>query len=182
MTRDLHDAALRDIGLATLERAVVDEATHDVAMKDAEKRTHAPTLHGYHDVSMSFSIGYAVLAGIVVIAIDTAVTLLFAVRAWTAELARQNIEPNPLTPPYYTLVNLTGGIALTWLYGQLAIARGPGAKTALLASLLLWGISRIYGGGHVVMRQMPFRIFAIMSTGLGLGYVTAGQLIAHLSA
>jgi hypothetical protein len=29
------------------------------------------------------------------------------------------------------------------------------------------------------MRQMPWRLFAIMSSGLGLGYVLAGQFIAQ---
>jgi hypothetical protein len=127
-----------------------------------------------------FSIWRAAVAGVVVTAVDVACTLLFAVRAWNAELARQGLEPSPLTPPYYVIANLIGGVLLTWLYGQLSVSIGPGASTALVASLLLWGISRIYGGGHVVMGHMPLRIFAIMSAGLGLGYVVAGQLLARL--
>lgn len=127
-----------------------------------------------------FSIWRAVVAGVVVTAVDVACTLLFAVRAWNAELARQGLKPSPLTPPYYVLANLIGGVLLTWFYGQLSVSMGPGASTALIASLLLWGISRIYGGGHVVMGQMPLRIYAIMSAGLGVGYVAAGQLLARL--
>jgi hypothetical protein len=129
---------------------------------------------------MSFSIPHALLAGVVITAIDVACTLMFAVKPWTAELARQGLRPSPLTPPYYITANLIGGVILTWLYTNLAVTMSPGTGTALAASLVLWAVTRLYGGGHVVMGQMPVRIFAIMSTGLCIGYVVAGQLLARL--
>jgi hypothetical protein len=49
---------------------------------------------------------------------------------------------------------------------------------SLLAGFLiinLCDVSRLYGAGHVVMHQMPVWIFAVMSSGLLLGFVVAGQ-------
>jgi hypothetical protein len=38
----------------------------------------------------------------------------------------------------------------------------------------------IYGGGHVVMDQVPIDIFLIMSIGLGGGYIAGGQVLHAL--
>ena len=95
-------------------------------------------------------------------------------------MRRQGLEPRKLTPPYYVITNFVGGFVLTFVYVQFVKALGAGINTALVASLVIWFISRIYGGGHVVMGQMPLRIFLVMSTGLGLGYVTGGQVLNAL--
>jgi hypothetical protein len=122
----------------------------------------------------------ALAAGLAINVLDVACTLLFAVKAWDAELRRQGLEPRRWTPPYYVATNFVGGILLTIVYLQFASTLGPGVMTALSASLIMWLASRIYGGGHVVMGQMPLKIFLIMSTGLGLGYFVAGQLLRLL--
>jgi hypothetical protein len=119
-------------------------------------------------------------AGLMINLLDIACTLLFAAKAWENELRRQGLEPRGITPPYYIATNFVGGIILTFVYWQFAKTLGSGVTTALMASLLLWLTTRIYGGGHVVMGQMPIAIFATMSTGLGLGYIAAGQLLAFL--
>ena len=122
----------------------------------------------------------ALLAGLIINVADIGCTLLFAAQAWTVELRRQGLAPSKLTPPYYVLANFAGGLALCYTYLRFAQATAPGIDTALAAALLLWLISRLYGGGHVVMGQMPSRIFATMSAGLGLGYVLAGQALRLL--
>jgi hypothetical protein len=127
-----------------------------------------------------FPVLAALAAGLAINVVDIACTLIFAVKPWEAELRRQGLAPRALTPPYYIVTNFIGGIVLTFVYLQFAKAMGPGATTALAASLLIWFVSRIYGGGHVVMGQMPLRIFAVMSTGLGLGYVAGGQVLRAL--
>jgi hypothetical protein len=119
-------------------------------------------------------------AGLMINLLDIACTLLFAAKPWEDELRRQGLEPRGITPPYYIATNFVGGIILTFVYWQFAKTLGSGVTTALMASLLLWLTTRIYGGGHVVMGQMPIAIFATMSTGLGLGYIAAGQLLAFL--
>jgi hypothetical protein len=124
-----------------------------------------------------FPVLAALAAGLAINVVDIAGTLIFAVKPWEAELRRQGLEPRALTPPYYIVTNFIGGIVLTFVYLQFAKAMGPGLTTALAASLLIWFVSRIYGGGHVVMGQMPLRIFSIMSTGLGLGYLAGGQVL-----
>jgi hypothetical protein len=119
-------------------------------------------------------------AGLMINVLDIACTLLFAAKPWENELRRQGLKPRGITPPYYIATNFVGGLILTFVYWQFSQTLGSGVITALLSSLLVWLTTRIYGGGHVVMGQMPIAIFATMSTGLGLGYIAAGQLLAFL--
>jgi hypothetical protein len=121
----------------------------------------------------------ALIAGLLINVADIAVTLLFAAKPWNLVLEGQGIQPSPFTPPYYIAANFVGAAVLLTVYSLLVKTVGPGASTALLASLGVWFVTRLYGGGHVVMRQMPLWLFAIMSAGLGLGYVLAGQFIAY---
>jgi hypothetical protein len=125
--------------------------------------------------------GFPLLAalgvGFVINVLDISCTLLFAAKPWEAELRRQGLKPRTLTPPYYILTNFVGGLILTFVYLQFAKSLGSGVTTVLISSLLVWFISRIYGGGHVVMGQMPTRIFLTMSVGLGIGYVAGGQVL-----
>jgi hypothetical protein len=122
----------------------------------------------------------ALVTGIVINAVDVACTLVFAVKPWEAELRRQGLKPSKLTPPYYLAANFIGGLVLSFVYWQFAAAMGPGVHTAALASVLVWLVSRVYGGGHVVMGQMPLSIFAVMSTGLLVGYLAGGQVFRML--
>ncbi len=128
----------------------------------------------------NFPILAALATGIAINALDITCTLLFAAKPWADELRRQGLEPSSLTPPYYILTNLIGGFILTFVYLQFAKTLGSGVTTALVSSLLIWAVTRIYGGGHVVMGQMPIRIFAMMSAGLGIGYIVGGQLLRML--
>jgi hypothetical protein len=131
-------------------------------------------------MSETFPLLIALAAGFTINLLDVCCTLLFAVKPWGTELRRQGLEPRKATPPYYVVTNFVGGAILTFVYLQFAKSMGPSALTALVASLMLWLVTRIYGGGHVVMGQMPFKIFLIMSGGLGLGYIGAGQAIHFL--
>jgi hypothetical protein len=117
----------------------------------------------------------SLLSGFLINLCDVTITVTTVATAWNAELARQGIAPNPFTPPYYVSVSFVAGAVLVWHYRHLSRSRGATPSTALGASTLLWGISRLYGGGHVVMGQMPLWIFGIMSFGLLLGFVVAGQ-------
>ena len=118
------------------------------------------------------------IAGLVINAIDVAATLLFAAKPWNRVLQSQGIAPSALTPPFYITANFVGAAILVQLV-RLIVGQGfTPVDAALIASLALWFVTRLYGAGHVVMRQMPLRLFAIMSTGLCGGYVCAGQYIA----
>jgi hypothetical protein len=122
----------------------------------------------------------ALAAGFAINLLDIGCTLLFAAKPWEAELHRQGLEPRKLTPPYYIITNFVGGLVLTFVYLQFAKSLGAGVTTALISSLVIWFVSRIYGGGHVVMGQIPLQIFLVMSLGLGLGYVAGGQILNAL--
>ena len=123
---------------------------------------------------------YAIATGFVINAGDVGCTLLFAAKPWEAELRRQGLIPSNMTPPYYIAVNFIGGILLCFIYVVFAKTMGATAITALVASVVVWLITRIYGGGHVVMGQMPLQIFVVMSAGLALGYLAGGQVLAYL--
>jgi hypothetical protein len=131
-------------------------------------------------MTTEFPLLTALAAGFAINALDIGCTLLFAAKPWEAELRRQGLEPRNFMPPYYILTNFIGGFILTFVHIQFTKSLGSGIATALISSLLVWVTTRIYGGGHVVMGQMPIAIFATMSTGLGLGYIAAGQLLAFL--
>lgn len=119
------------------------------------------------------------LAGLTINAVDIGVTLLFAAKPWNKVLEGQNIKPSPFTPPFYIIANFIGGAVLVQLYRLIEPQTGIAGRAALVASLSLWFVTRLYGAGHAVMRQMPWPLFAIMSAGLGAGYLLAGQLIAY---
>jgi hypothetical protein len=131
-------------------------------------------------MTAEFPVLAALAAGFAINALDIGCTLLFAAKPWEAELRRQGLEPRNFTPPYYISTNFMGGFILTFVYVQFAKSLGFSITTAIISSLLVWITTRIYGGGHVVMGQMPIRIFATMSAGLGLGYIVGGQLLRLL--
>jgi hypothetical protein len=128
----------------------------------------------------AFPVLTALAAGFIINLLDVSCTLLFAVKPWEIELRRQGLVPRKATPPYYVITNFVGGFILTFVYLQFAKAMGQGITTALVSSLILWLVTRMYGGGHVVMGQMPLKIFVMMSAGLGLGYIGGGQVIRLL--
>jgi hypothetical protein len=108
---------------------------------------------------------------------DVTVTVSTVADAWNQVLIGQGIAINPLTPAYYVSASFVAGIILSWTIATLSFRYKFTRQTALRASFLLWGISRLYGMGHVVMGQMPIHIFAIMSAGLLLGFIVGGQMI-----
>lgn len=117
------------------------------------------------------------LGGLLINICDVTVTVTTVARKWNTVLENQGLKPSPFTPPYYVTASFIAGIVLAWVISVLTAKYGLTRETALMASFLLWGISRLYGAGHVVMRQMPLPIFGIMSAGLLLGFVVAGQAI-----
>jgi hypothetical protein len=123
----------------------------------------------------------ALAAGLTINVVDVGSTLLFAAKPWEKELRRQGLEPRAATPPYYVLTNFVGGLLLAYVSLRFASSLGNTVSTTLKASLVMWLTTRIYGGGHVVMGQMPPRIFAVMSTGLCAGYLLAGFVFRSLA-
>jgi hypothetical protein len=129
------------------------------------------------DISTSQIIIAGLIGGFFINLCDVSITVAFVAKAWNKVLESQGIQPSKLTPPYYVSASFVAGIVLAWVISMFAYKNGLNSGTALVSSLLLWGISRLYGAGHVVMKQMPLRIFGIMSTGLLLGFLVAGQVI-----
>jgi hypothetical protein len=133
-------------------------------------------------MSSEFSYLAALAAGLTINVVDVGCTLLFAARPWETELRRQGLEPRRQTPPYYVLTNFVGGFLLAYVYVQFSKSMGDSVGSAAKASLVVWLATRIYGGGHVVMGQMPARIFVVMSTGLGVGYLVAGAVLRTIAS
>jgi hypothetical protein len=108
---------------------------------------------------------------------DVIITITTVADAWNKVLLSQGIAFNPMTPPYYIAASFIASILLCWTISTLSFKYGLTRQTALRASFLLWGMSRLYGMGHVVMGQMPLHIFVVMSLGLLLGFIVGGQII-----
>jgi hypothetical protein len=117
------------------------------------------------------------LGGLLINVCDVTVTVTTVAKKWNSVLESQGLKPSPFTPPYYVSVSFIAGIILAWTITVISVKYGMTRQTALIASLLLFTISRLYGAGHVVMRQMPIKIFSIMSFGLLLGFIAGGQII-----
>jgi len=117
------------------------------------------------------------LGGLLINVCDVTVTVTTVAKKWNAVLESQGLKPSPFTPPYYVSASFIAGIILAWTITVISAKYGMTRQTALIASLLLFTISRLYGAGHVVMGQMPIKIFSIMSFGLLLGFVAGGQII-----
>jgi hypothetical protein len=129
----------------------------------------------------TFTTGQIILSGLIggffINLCDVTVTVTTVAKKWNAVLESQGIKPSAFTPPYYVSASFVAGIILAWVISVISAKYGFSRETAFIASLLLWGISRLYGAGHVVMGQMPFSIFSIISLGLLLGFIVAGQMI-----
>jgi hypothetical protein len=117
------------------------------------------------------------LGGFFINLCDVTVTVTTVAKKWNAVLESQGIKPSPFTPPYYVSASFIAGIILAWTICVFSAKYGMTRETAVISSLLLFSISRLYGAGHVVMKQMPIKIFSIMSFGLLLGFIAAGQMI-----
>jgi hypothetical protein len=117
------------------------------------------------------------LGGLLINVCDVTVTVTTVAKKWNSVLESQGIKPSSFTPPYYVSASFIAGIILAWTITVLSAKYGMTRQTALVASLLLFTISRLYGAGHVVMGQMPLKIFSIMSFGLLLGFIAGGQII-----
>jgi hypothetical protein len=117
------------------------------------------------------------LGGFFINLCDVTITVATVAKKWNAVLQRQGLKPSFFTPPYYVSASFIAGILLAWVIYIISAKYGLTRQTALVAPLLLWGTSRLYGAGHVIMGQMPLGIFLIMSLGLLLGFVAGGQVI-----
>jgi hypothetical protein len=130
---------------------------------------------------MEISILQIIVAGLIggffINLCDVTITVATVAKEWNAVLESQGLKPTPFTPPYYVSASFVAGIVLAWTITVFSAKYGLTRETSLISSLLLWGISRLYGAGHVVMKQMPLKIFSIMSFGLLLGFIVGGQMI-----
>jgi hypothetical protein len=117
------------------------------------------------------------IGGLLINVCDVTITVTTVAKKWNGVLESQGIKPSPFTPPYYVSASFLAGIVLAFTISVFSVKYGVTKETAFVSSLLLWGISRLYGAGHVVMGQMPLKIFSIMSLGLLLGFIVAGQFI-----
>ena len=120
------------------------------------------------------------LAGLIINIFDVSVTVLTVAKKWNEVLKKQGIDFTPFTPAYYVTASFVAGILLVWFSKILFMVYGMNRGVMLFAAISIWFITRLYGAGHVVMKQMPFKIFAVMSLGLLLGFVIAGQLVFSL--
>jgi hypothetical protein len=130
---------------------------------------------------MEFSTMQIIISGLIggffINLCDVTITVTTVAKKWNNVLIGQGLTISKFTPPYYVSASFVAGIILAWTITVVAAKYGFTRQTALVASLLLWGISRLYGAGHVVMGQMPIKIFSIMSFGLLLGFIVGGQMI-----
>ncbi len=79
------------------------------------------------------------------------------------------------------VMSLVLGVALIWLYAAVRPRFGPGPKTAVIVSVLVWFLAYFFGNvSNVVFGFMPVRL-TVVGTVWGLvELVVAGQVGARL--
>lgn len=115
------------------------------------------------------------LSGFIVVLFDVILTLLFEGDAWTQALAARDLHFDPTTPIFFIFVNLIGGYVAFWLFDLLARANGNRytVSYAMLAVVVIWGISRLYLVGFLTSGLMPVELYIMFSIGLFMGYMVA---------
>jgi hypothetical protein len=99
--------------------------------------------------TMQIIIG-GLIGGLLINLCDVTITVTTVAKKWNAVLQNQGLKPSPFTPPYYVSASFIAGIVLAWVITVLSVKYGITRETGLMASLLLWGISRLYGAGQFI--------------------------------
>lgn len=122
-------------------------------------------------------IGGGLLAGAIMNFVDFLVNGVWLKQRWLDEAANLNAR---IGDPANATTSMIGwittdflfGILIVWAYSAMRPRFGPGAATAMKASLLVWGVSHIAYASFVFLNMY--------SLGL-VGLVTVGGLVAALA-
>jgi len=118
------------------------------------------------------------VAGFVMNAIDAATNAIFLARQWDIAALILNIDMQtigPLSTIGWVTVDFLAGISLVWLYASIRPRFGAGPKTAVLAGLAVWFITRLMFSSYVFMGVFPLSLIATSSLG-SLVAAVAGAL------
>ncbi len=108
------------------------------------------------------------VAGFVMNAIDAATNAMFLARQWDIAALILNIDMQtigPLSTIGWVTVDFLVGISLVWLYASIRPRFGAGPKTAVLAGLAVWFITRLMFSSYVFMGVFPLSLIAASSLG-----------------
>jgi hypothetical protein len=122
-------------------------------------------------------LGGGLLAGAVMNLVDFLVNGVWLANRWVAEATALNprlVEPavNATSMIGWVVTDFLLGILIVWSYAAMRPRFGPGAATAVKASLLVWGISHIAYFSFVFLNMYSANLVAL---------VTAGGLVAALA-
>lgn len=123
-------------------------------------------------------IGGGLLAGAIMNFIDFLVNGVWLMSRWTEEATALNarlMDPSVATTSTigWVITDFLFGILIVWAYAAMRPRFGPGAATAVKASLLVWGVSHIAYFAFVFLNMYSLSLIALVSAG-GLVAALAG--------
>lgn len=123
-------------------------------------------------------IGGGLLAGAVMNFVDFLVNGVWLNQRWVDEATALNarlVDPAIATTSMagWIVTDLLFGLLIVWSYAAMRPRFGPGAATAVKASLLVWAISHISYASFVFLGMYSFGLVALVSAG-GLVAAVAG--------
>ncbi len=116
------------------------------------------------------------LAGLVMNIIDFLVNAVWLGRAWEDAVKARGVNMTALqgsSAAGWIVVDFIAGLFLVWIYSGFRPRFGPGPKTALLASLAVWGIGHLVFASYAFMGMLPWGLVV---------KVTAGGFVAVFAA
>jgi hypothetical protein len=120
-----------------------------------------------------------VVAGIVMNVIDGIVNGGILGSQWEAAARARNIDVAAVGNQAlagWLLTDFLMGLALVWLYAAIRPRFGPGPKTAVIASMAVWAISRIAYFSFAFTGTYPLGLVVISAAGALVGWLIGGYI------
>jgi hypothetical protein len=118
------------------------------------------------------------VAGLVINAGEFLLNIPVAGERMEREMAARNLPPmEPATIALFVVMCFGLGLFLVWLYAAIRPRFGPGARTAICAGLIVWGLAYLWPSiGMVAMGMFSVGLTAI-AVAWGLGEVLIAAVV-----
>ncbi|MBK6315207.1 MAG: hypothetical protein IPF53_13065 [Blastocatellia bacterium] len=120
------------------------------------------------------------LAGALINLCDIALLMLMDAEPWSAVLRGEALTGSFALPLYRALASLIAGVFIAWLYAALRSTLGRGAGAGSIAAVVTWILAHLYAAAAVATGSTTWRVFAVNTGGLLVGYLVGGIAGARL--
>jgi hypothetical protein len=122
-------------------------------------------------------------AGLVLNVVDYCVSGVWLASRFAAQTAKLNPSLDMMTANSiagYVAVDFILGLMIVWLYAAMRPRFGPGAATARLSALFVWGTAVLFSAGFVISGMYTWKLMGASLAGTLVGMLAGGTLGAML--